>query len=905
MRAVGLVEHFEGIPEGTVTFLFSDIQGSTRLWELHAAKMSPALARHDELVREVIEAHDGYVFKTVGDAFCAAFHTATNALSAAVETQRVLDAEEWNETPLKVRMALHTGSAQSRGGDYFGQPLNRVARLLSAGHGGQILLSLATEELVRDNLPDDISLRDMGDRRLKDLVRPERVFQVVGPELASDFPPLKTLDTLANNFPIQLTSFVGREQEMFEIKDLLQTSHILTLTGSGGAGKTRLSQQVAADLIENFPDGAWLVELAALTEPIQVERSVAQVLGVQEEPNTRLIDSMVRAIREKKLLVILDNCEHLLDACAAVVDAMSHSCPKIQFLCTSREPLGIAGERTYRVPSLGLPPVHSSPIGSASDSSLLGTDDGRSITASELTQYESVRLFIERATLSNAQFTVTNENAPAVAHLCVRLDGIPLALELAAASCRAMSVQEIHARLDNRFKLLTGGSRTALPRQKTLRALVDWSYDLLNDSERMLLMRLSVFGNGWTLEAAEHLCVLAPIGEDEDILQLLMSLVDKSLVIAESGSSGTRFRLLQTIRSYGVDRLIESGDAAEVRSAHRDHYLELSHEATAHMRGIDQKKWLDRLEVEHDNLRVALQWCTEESAPGEKGLVLCSNLYSFWWIRGHWAEGRSWHERMLNLAASSADSSAKGNALMTAGNFALYQGDYATAQSLYEQSLAVRHGLESTADVALTLHSLAHVAQLKGDLLTAKPLYEQSIALKRENSDLQAMTSSMNNLANVLQDLHDFEGSRRLHEEALEVRRRLGATLDIAQTLQNLGCLACEMGEYIRAQGLFGEALALTVELRDVRSVGQLLDGFAEVASYSDQPVAAATLWGASESLRDSIGAPLYELDRERHERMYQRMRDALGEEAFSDAWRVGRAMTLEDASHFAMGLPR
>ncbi|MBC8065610.1 MAG: tetratricopeptide repeat protein [Chlorobia bacterium] len=883
------------IPTGTLTFLFSDIQGSTRQWERNPAAMSQALARHDELLREGIESHGGYVFKTVGDAFCAAFPTAIEALRATVACQRLIVAEVWPEPiRMKIRMAIHTGAAESRQGDYFGQPLNRVARLLSAGHGGQILLSLATQELVRDNLPPGVSLKEIGERRLKDLVRPEQVFQVVCYDLDDDFPELKTLDIVSNNLPIQLTSFVGREREMEEVRGLLESSRLVTLTGSGGAGKTRLALQVAADVIENFSDGAWLVELAALTEPAQVLRTITQSLGIHEESGRPLIDVLVESIRAKRTLLILDNCEHLLDACAETSELLLRAVPDLRILTTSREPLGIAGERTYRVPSLGLPPQIS--VGPNPH-----TPGEVAFTAADLNQYEAVRLFIDRAVLSSPSFVVTNESAPALAQLCTRLDGIPLALELAAARCRALSVQEIYARLDDRFRLLTGGSRTALPRQKTLRALVDWSYDLLSEPERMLLMRLSVFSNGWTIEAAESVC-LQVSGEDEDVLDLIMSLVDKSLVIADSGQVGTRYRLLQTVRDYALDRLLVTGGVEQVRSAHRDFFYGLTVSAAGHLRGIDQKSWLDRLESEHDNLRAAIQWSVMQGDMEEKGLQMCSNLYYFWWIRGHLSEGKSWHQQLLQVT-SGRHSIARGNALQTGGNFALYQGDYATAKELFEQSLDVCQGLGSAFDIAVSLHNLAHVAHLKGDLAEAKPLYEQSLTIRRELNDQNGMTATLNNLANVAQDLGDFGGARAMHEEALAVRRSLGGDQAIAQTLQNLGNLATELRDFASSRRYYHETLTLTRELRDIRSLYQTLHGFAELASQTGKPVAAANLWGSAEALRESIGIPIYDLDRERQEREYDRARAVLGTDEFRQEWNRGRAMTLDDACDFALAL--
>ena len=475
-------------PTGTVTFLFTDIEGSTKLAQQHPAEWESARQRHHAILREATEAHQGYVFQVIGDAFCVAFPTASDALQAALDAQRALQAEAWGETPIRVRMGLHTGAADARDGDYHGYlTLAHVQRVMSTAYGGQTLVSNATASLLSGQLPDGAALRDMGEHRLKGLLNPEHLWQWSPPDLPQDFPPLQSLNAIPNNLPIQVTSFVGRERELAELQRLLTTTRLLTLTGSGGTGKTRLSLQVAAEVLDNFKDGVWFVELAPLADPALVPQTVATVLGVREEPGRPLLATLIDWLRPKQLLLILDNCEHLIDACARLADAVLHAGRETQILASSREALGIAGETAYRVPSLECP----------------NAAQASQETVEQLTQYAAVQLFIERATQSLTTFTVTNANAPAVAQICYRLDGIPLAIELAAARVRGLSVEQIAARLDDSFQLLTGGSRTALPRQQTLRALIDWSYNLLSEPEQRLLQRLSVFAGGWTLEAAE------------------------------------------------------------------------------------------------------------------------------------------------------------------------------------------------------------------------------------------------------------------------------------------------------------------------------------------------------------------------------------------------------------------
>jgi class 3 adenylate cyclase len=484
------------LPSGMVTFLFTDIEGSTPLWEREPDQMRLALARHHAILRTAIAAHEGHAYKIIGDAFQAAFVFPMQAVAAALAAQRALAAHEWETSaPLRVRMGVHVGSAMAEGNDYTTtHTLNRVARIMAAGHGGQILLSVEVADLVRRDLPTDVTLRDMGKQRMKGLMHLEELFQVVAPDLPAVFPLLKTMDTFRTNLPAQLTSFVGREKEIAEIKQLLASHRLVTLTGPGGTGKTRLALHVAAEVLETFPDGVWLVELAPLADAALVPRAVATVLGLREDAGRPILATLTDFLSARNLLLILDNCEHVVEACAQLADALLRACPKVVILASSREALGIAGEAPFRVPSLRTP------------------DPRRLPSIKTLTQYDAVRLFVERGAAVLPGFTVTDTNAPALVQVCARLDGIPLALELAAARVSVLRVEQIAARLDDRFRLLTGGSRTAVPRQQTLRALIDWSYDLLAEPERVLLQRLAVFAGGWTLEAAEAVGV----GEGND-----------------------------------------------------------------------------------------------------------------------------------------------------------------------------------------------------------------------------------------------------------------------------------------------------------------------------------------------------------------------------------------------------
>jgi len=539
-------------PSGTVTFLFTDIEGSTKLWERGARAMRSVIGRHDEILNSSIEGIEGFVFKTVGDAFCAAFGSASNAVGAGLEVQRALSSEEWEEGfELRVRMALHTGVVEVHQGDYLGPPVNRVARLLSAGHGGQTLLSLATQELVRDALPAGVSLEDLGERRLKDLFRPERVFQVVASDLPSEFPPLRTLESLRNNLPPQSTPLVGREWEVEEVRGRLgqEEVRLLTLKGPGGTGKTRLALQAAADLLEGFEDGVFFVSLAATTDPDLFFKEIAGALGLRESGDVPLEDLLKESLGRRQLLLLLDNFEQVLEAAPLASELLS-AAPRLKVLATSRIPLGLYGEHEYSVPPLSVP------------------DPKRLPDLEALSQYEAVRLFIERAGAAKAGFGITSENAPAVAQICARLDGLPLSIELAAAREKLLPPKAILTRLSNRLKLLTGGARDLPERQRTLRGAIEWSHDLLDDGERMLFARLSVFSGGRTLEAIEAIC--DPEGDlPVDALDGVSSLLDKSLLRQEEGPEDEpRFVMLETIHEYSREKLEQSGEAEEIGRAH-------------------------------------------------------------------------------------------------------------------------------------------------------------------------------------------------------------------------------------------------------------------------------------------------------------------------------------------------
>ena len=913
------------LPAGTIAFLFTDIEGSTKLWEHQPDAMRPALARHDALLRAVIGRHGGHVFKTIGDAFCAAFTAAPDALAAAGECQSVLEAEPWEtDTPLRVRMALYVGAAEERDGDYFGQPLNRVARLLAAGHGGQVLVSSTAQKLVHGNLPAGVGLRDMGEHILKDLGRPEHVFQLLAPGLPRDFPPLRSLNSpgLRNNLPQQISSFIGRAEEVAHVEALLGRSRLLTLTGMGGTGKTRLALQAAANLLTGEGDGVWLAELAPLADPALVPQAVASALGVRESPGTPLSRTLTEALKEKRLLLVLDNCEHVLAACAALASDLLRACPQVHILATSREALGIAGEQTFRVPSLSVP-------------------EKKAQTALEMAGCGAVHLFTERARSVQPSFAVTDRNAPAVAAVCRRLDGIPLALELAAARVRALSVEEINDRLGGRFRLLTGGSRTALPRQQTLRALIDWSYDLLQPPEKAVLARLSVFAGDWSLEAAEAVCVGDDV-EDWEVLDLVTALADKSLLVVEQSGDRMRYRLLESVRQYAADRLAEGGGGPEARARHRDHFLALAEEADAGTRGPEQAAWLDRLESEHDNLRAALDWCREDEAGAEPGLRLARALYRFWRVRGHLAEGRgrlaaatghpgarehplerasalrfasgleqvqgdlaaarALAEEALALFESTEDARGGAGVLLTLGNVALMQDDLAGARAYYERGLPLYRRFGELAGVAKALGNLGVVMQAQGDLAGAALVGEESLAFFQKEGDAEGAARALSSLGEIAHARGDDDGARARLEETLALYHQIGARSgSLAGSLRLLGMVSLRQGRVGEARARVREGLALAREIGDGRSGTDALEAWAKLCLAQGQAAEAAHVLGAASRSRLALNAPNGAASQADLEGDVRAAEASLGAAAFSAAWAEGAALTWEQAAEGAL----
>jgi predicted ATPase/class 3 adenylate cyclase/Tfp pilus assembly protein PilF len=911
-------------PTAQVTLLFTDIEGSAALWDRDEARMSQALARHDALARSAVNRYGGNVVKTTGDGMLAVFDDASAALTATLELQQALrDMALTTDSPLRVRCGLHRGVVEHRDSDYFGSTVNRAARIMSAAHGGQVLLSQAVADSVRDRLPVQASLRDLGRVRLRDLATPECIYQAVHPRLRVEFPALRSLETTPNNLTLQPTTFVGRNKELAELERLCATTRLLTLTGAGGCGKTRLGLQLAADLLESFPDGVWLVELAPLSNPDLVPRTMATVLGLEEQPGKPITSTLVEHLKDRQVLLVIDNCEHLLHACAMLSDLLLRGCPHLTILASSREALGIAGEQTYRVPSLSLPALKEIH------------------TPASVASFEALQLFVERCLNVRPAFRVTPENVATLVSICHRLDGIPLAIELAAARVRSLTVEEINARLDHRFRLLTGGSRTALPRQQTLRSLIDWSYDLLQEPEKALLQRLSVFAGGWTLEAAERICAGDQV-EDGEVLDLLTSLIDKSLVAVERSDVRLRYRLLETVRQYARERLVESGGAEEVREHHRDYFLALAEEADKKLLGAEQADWLRSFEEEHDNLRLALEWSHAE-AHAQEDLRLCGAMHRFWFTRGHSTEGRQWCARILakgvpaeptveyanvvNAAGSLAwhqtdfpaartlleqslvlaraldDRCGLARTLNNLGNLAIEQGDYPAAQALYEESLALSCELQDRRGAASVLGNLGMVAHERGDLAAAQARAQESLELSREVGDRGRVAHALNMLGSIACDQGDLATARELSQDGLAIGRDLGDLDCIATSLKNLGVVAALRGEFDDARPLYREAVAIRHEMGDRVWLARTLDLVAALGAAQGDPRSAARTWGAAERLREEAGSPISPNDRPRIDRYTAMARAAIDHgDAFDQAWQQGRDMSLNEAIALAFG---
>ena len=861
-------------PASVTTFLFTDIEGSTGLWDAQPARMREALARHDALARTTIEGHHGTVVKTTGDGVYAVFADPLDALLAAVDLQRAMLAVGTGDLALSIRAGLHAGVVEQRDADYFGSAVNRAARIMSVAHGGQILVSQVVADLTAGRLPRDVTLASLGAVRLRGLAAPETVHQVVHPQLRRTFPPPSALQTPPTNLPQQTTSFVGREDDLGELRRLLERTRLLTIVGTGGLGKTRLSLQVAAGVLDDFADGAWLVELAPLADPRLVPQAVASVLGVKEEPGRSMADALARYCAERKLLLILDNCEHVLAACAELARHLLQAAPGLKILASSRERLNIGGETTYTLAPLAVP------------------DAAAPSTLETLMRSEAVQLFVERAVAAQPSFRLTAQNAARVVEICSRLDGIPLAIELAAARIRAVPMDVIAARLDDRFRLLSSGDRAALPRQQTLRALIDWSYDLLSEAERTLFRRLCVFAGGFTLEAAE---TVTPDDRFEaaDVLDLLAHLVEKSLVVLDA--TGERYHMLETVRQYAAARLEAAGEAAATRDRHLRYYVALVEAAVPQFFGPEQGRSLAAIDDERENILAAHAWCAHAEDGVERGLRLVA--IKFYWInRGLPGLGFRLGAEALARTRAGERTLLRCHALADTGVLACYMGRYAEGRAYLEESLAIARALPNTRRIAGALQPLALACLGQGDVAAARGHLEEALALARKEGDWHQLAAALNAMAQLHRSQNELHAAVPLYEQVLALAREAGDRETAAIGLLNLAMATTGERPDDRVAAMLLEALDIAREIGSkpvAQSVLEVSAGLA--ASRGDWP-RAARLFGVAEGRAARTGLHRDPADEAFLVPLIARARTALGEAAFGAQECAGRAVGDDDA---------
>lgn len=847
----------ESFPTGTITFLLTDVVGSTRLWEEKSQAMSKAISRHDELVAEIVREYGGHLplAQGEGDSALAVFSRASHAVAAALRLQmEFISDPPLADVGIRVRMALHTGDAELRGASYFGTVVNRTARLRSIAHAGQVLMSQVTYGLVRDTLPEGASLKDLGLHRLRDLSRPERVYQLNHPALPREYPPLGSLEAVPNNLPLRLTSFVDREAEIAEIKQTLSAKHLLTLTGPGGGGKTRLAIQAAAEMLEQFPDGVWLVELSSLSDPNLVARQVAGVIGVREggetagEPNPvtaaapsdgpsdsppGLVEAVRDALRSKEALMIIDNCEHLVEGVVPLLRALLPASDTLRVIATSRQRLGMEGEVTRAVPPLSFP------------------DPGPLPSLEELGEYHSISLFLDRAALVRAGVRLTSENAPWIAEIGRRLGGIPLAIELAAARLNILSPKQIAERLTDRFQLLGTDRGVQMSGLPTLRAVMDWSHDLLSDQEATLFRRLAVFEGGFFIDAAEHVGTGSDIAAN-DVLGLLSALADKSLVSVEPMEEQDRYSMQETVQEYAREGLSESGEQENMQQRHFEWFNELAGRAAEHLIGPDQDAWLDLLELEHDNLRASLEW-TLASGRRKDGVGLAGALWLFWGMRGYLSEGRRRLDQVLAIDPPSATREEL-RAVRGAGVLARYQGDYGTARTLLERALSMAREMGNRNGVGESLLNLGYLSAAQGDYARARNDLSEALEIARTTGNRWGAGIAASNLGIVACSQGDYGAARAFLEEGLALVRPSGDKWSLGFALGNLGTVAAAQGDYASACVLLEEAYHNARELGEKRSIAISQIDMGKVSFWQGDLVVARTHLESGLALAREVG---------------------------------------------------
>ena len=966
---------FPVLPGGTVTFLFTDIEGSTKLLKRLRDQYSTLLDEHREILRGTFVKRNGHEVDSRGEEFFVAFPRATDAVAASVAIQRDLAAHTWPEgEDVRVRIGLHTGEPWVADEGYVGIDVHRAARIANVGHGGQVLLSETTAALVIDELPEGVSLLDLGRHRLKDVRRTERIRQLVIEGLPDEFPPLKSLEALPpstpgekrrHNLPAELTPFIGRETELVEIGEMLRDPSIrlLTLVGVGGMGKTRLALHAAAELIEVFPDGVWLVEFAKLRDPELVPQHAAAVLGVSAQEVVEgqdVGDVLASYLRDKKLLMLFDNCEHLIEACAGLTENLLRGCPEVKLFATSRENLGVPGEKSFVVPSMEIPPEASLP--------------------QEIETYEATRFFVDRAVAALPIFQATSDNSASIADICHHLDGVPLAIELAAARVKILTPEQIADLLQDRFRLLTGGPRTALERHQTLRATMDWSFDLLTKPEQFLLTRLSVFAGGWTLEDAEGL-IQNDLGTRTDVLNLLSNLVDKSLVVVDHKHGLARYGMLETVRQFSAELLAASGDADEFRERHASLFIKLAEEADPKIRGVDQLKWLEILEDEHENLRAALEWSIA-SDRADDAARLIGALGWFWFIRGYWQEAWRWLIMSLDMVTNPKPR-LRAKALYRAGGIEVIRGNLAgplelvqeamdictdvsdeegmacclnllgqettfTKQNLEEgtanltKSIELFHSLGNEWGEAWSTRYLGQIAEIEEDIDRSIALQQEAIQQFEKLGDVYNTAHSHYLLGGTYQGQGDFHQAKKHYLESYSKSEFVDAPVWAAHALMGLGMIALEMEHYQEADENLRDALEILQRIgdehctsrtmRDLARIAQhngdydlaadflrrnLLGfsklglavqvlisfaRFAELAVIAGDNKRAARLSGAALASSTSSQERIPPLYRDEFEAQVEELQETMDDEVFERAYAEGAAMSLDEATAYALG---
>lgn len=917
------------MPHHPLTFLFTDLEGSTRLWEQFPEQMKPVLARHDSLLTAAVDAYHGRIVKTTGDGMHAVFESAVQAIGSALAGLLAIENEAWPEGigPLKVRMGLHSGESQERANDYYGPTVNRAARIMKTAHGGQVLLSSVSAAQVEQALPAEASLLDLGEHFLRDLAQPEHLFQLCHPAIPYQFPPLNSLSRYKHNLPVQLSSFIGRGRELGEIQRLFARTRLLTLLGPGGTGKTRLALQAAADMVDQFPDGAWFIELAPLTDPEAIADRIAEALFIHMQPGRPILDTLTDALRRKELLLVLDNVEHLVHAGAALAEHLLAHCPKIKILVTGREALFIEGETTLQIPSLSLP------------------QEGEP-AAEQVAESEAVHLFLARAQAVRPDFDITAENAGAIIEIVRRLDGIPLALELAAARLRMLSVEQIAGRLNDRFRLLTGGRRTALPRQQTLQALIDWSWNLLEEKERLLLRRLAVFSGGWTLEAAQ-----AVVSDDQldeyAVLNLLEQLINKSLVNVDHLPRGeVRYGMLESIRQYARDRLFESGEAEGLRDRHAGYFSAYAQKVGKALEGRDMLAWLDPFLRETDNARTAREWALESRLDLALKFTQTSMLVQRYWFFS--SAGRRWLQQLVEQARAhpaleteleyqrglAAATIALGSATFAGGDIAraptilregvtladaagiveqqvyglnmllislLQVGEVDSASAVAEEALSVskQEGLEFMR--MMTLGSFSPIFAFQGENVSARANTEEAIRMAQQHGNpwMQAMAS--------LQKGRLYRQEDRLAEAErcyLEAADLFATVRDISFSYiarSEAGHMKRLLGDYAGAEQIYRQTILFFLEGEGRSAVIHQLECFGMVAAYQGQFRRAAELMGAAQALRtveNSLRLPAEQVE---FDQALAYLAEAMGTDQRDAVMAGGHSMSFEAAVDLAL----